>query len=315
MGFRTPTILSCSRNFNNLQLLQKMERFVPKEVVLKKTSCITRPMIFEHTSYRSYLKTTLADRFSRHASYSLRAFSRDLGINSSALSEVLTGKRNISLHKAFEISQKLKLNSKETDYFNLLVQFDQAKTQDLRKDLFEKLKGNRPASHGEIFHLDVDQFKAISEWYHYALLQSLELDQFKANTENLVQKLGLKKWEVEAGLERLERLDLIKKNSNGIWVRTKPRLSMTSPDKNLALQHFHKQMLQKSLESIESQSPQEKFIGSDTMAFDPSLQKEFEEITEDYFKKVAVLSKKSKKRTQVYHLNISFFSLTNGGTK
>jgi uncharacterized protein (TIGR02147 family) len=84
---------------------------------------------------------------------------------------------------------------------------------------------------------------------------------------------------------------------------------------NEALRRFHRQMLGKAVESIDTQTPQEKIIGSETFAISEDVLEEANQLAEEFFQKMAQLRKKSKNPTQVYHLGVQFFNLTNGGKK
>ena len=70
-----------------------------------------------------------------------------------------------------------------------------------------------------------------------------------------------------------------------------------------------KQMIEKALVSLEGQTPQEKFIGSETLPFDPSQLDEVKELADDFFNKLGNLSAKGKTRTEDYHLGMQFVTL------
>ena len=134
-------------------------------------------MIFEHQSYRTFLKSELADRVTANEAYSLRAFSKHLGVTPSMLSDVLRGKRNLSLDMALKISHRLKLEGKEVEYFSTLVQFDTAKTMELKAELQTRLLALN--SKNDPHDLNVDAFKMIADWYHIAILEICTLPRVK----------------------------------------------------------------------------------------------------------------------------------------
>ena len=65
------------------------------------------------TDVQQKLFETLAEVRLRNPSYSMRAFARRLGIGSSALSEILSGKRAMSYKMAARLLEKLDLEESE----------------------------------------------------------------------------------------------------------------------------------------------------------------------------------------------------------
>ncbi|MEK7692130.1 MAG: TIGR02147 family protein, partial [Bdellovibrionota bacterium] len=80
-----------------------------------------RRAVFQHSSYRPYLRSVLADRISRNPAYSLRSMASHLGMAPSSFSEVLKGRTGLSLQAAARIARKLGLSEDESEYFALLV--------------------------------------------------------------------------------------------------------------------------------------------------------------------------------------------------
>ncbi len=74
-------------------------------------------MIFEHSEYRSFLKAELGDRIAKNSRYSLSAFAKQLGMAKSMLSEVLKGKKSLSIEAAGRVAAQLRLPEREGEYF------------------------------------------------------------------------------------------------------------------------------------------------------------------------------------------------------
>jgi len=265
-------------------------------------------MLFQHQNYRHYLRDVLTSRVTSNRAYSLRAFARDIGLAPSTMTEILNGKRNLSAEKAFQVAQNLRLQNEETEYFCLLVQLNGTKKDELKSTLQSRLHVLQPTE--KTHDLSVDQFRLISEWYHYAILEILQLKAFDQSPKNIGRRLGISSIEVEAALERLTRLKLIKADNNGRFSKSKNRVAANGANPNTALRKFNKQMLEKAIESIETQTLKEKFIGSETIPFDPSQLDEAKELAEEFFNKLIKLSARGKNRTEVYNFGVQFFNLT-----
>lgn len=266
-----------------------------------------RRMLLQEQNYRSYLKSTLVEKIERNLGYSLRALARDLGISPSSLSEVMKGKKNFSAATALSIAQKLGLNSLEQEYFLLLVQIESAKSIAVKENLQARAHSLNPSM--TVRDLSVDMFKVIADWYHFAILELTHVAGFSFRAESIAKKLGISTLEAETALDRLLRLELLEKSPKGGYRKTDSHLLSASEVPSGALRKFHQQMLEKAGESLTTQTPKEKIVGSETFALDPKQLLEANRITEEYFQKMVKLSALGKKKS-VYHLGVPFFKLT-----
>ncbi|MFN8846240.1 MAG: TIGR02147 family protein [Bdellovibrionales bacterium] len=240
--------------------------------------------------------------------YSMRAFAKNLNLAPSFISDILNGRKNLSIQSAFKISEGLKLTIKETTYFQLLVRLEAAKTQE------EKLKITRELE--PIFNkkkttdLSLDCFRIIADWHHTAILEMTNLTDFEVTASSVSKYLKVNKLEAQTALDRLERLELIYLDPQNKYQKSQPSLLVQSLNPNEGLRHFHKQMLLKAIDSLSMQNNKEKFIGSETFAFDEKSLAEVSEVFEECFTKVVQIAKRSKKKKHVYHLGIQFFKVT-----
>ncbi|MGE3611172.1 MAG: TIGR02147 family protein [Bacteriovoracaceae bacterium] len=266
-------------------------------------------MIFEHQNYKTFLKTTLAEKIAKNPSYSLRSFAQQLGVSHAALSQVFKGEKNFSFERAMDIATKLNLKDKEREYFCLLVQYEAAKKIEVRSEIRERLNRLRPV--GEVQDLNLDIFKVISDWYHFAILALIRLDK-PLPPEFIADQLGISSIEAEAAIERLDRLNLIEKLGDHRYIRTKNRILAQSDTSNSALNKFNKQMLMKSLESIEEQNSEERITGSETFILSPEKFSEAKRLTYEYLDKFDELSADGRKgeEGEVYHVHVNCFKLT-----
>ena len=152
--------------------------------------------IFDHADYRSYLREQLLMRMKKNPEFSLRAFSRLLGISPSFLSRVLSGQRALTPEQAHPISKALKLSSRESQYLELLTLIERTSDQQAKASLLERRRIAQTQAGAATVSTDlsIDAFRVVSEWYHVALLEMTELNQFDDFTETeIARKLGDRK--------------------------------------------------------------------------------------------------------------------------
>jgi uncharacterized protein (TIGR02147 family) len=269
-------------------------------------------MIYEHENYREFLKTTLAEKCSKNSAYSLRAFATHMKISPSMLSEVIKGKKHLSTDMALKISEGLGLTAKEKDYFYNLVLFETAKNVDLKIILEKKINKMRPKK--AISDLSLEMFRVISDPAHVTILEMASINNLKLDFQLAARAAGISEIEAQVIIDRLERIGLIEKNAQGFYQKAQDDLVVKSQAPNIALRSFHSKMLEKAVACLESQSNDEKFVGSETFAFSAENLVEAEEILEECFSRVLMLAKKSEKKDAIYHLGIQLFNLTKKGT-
>jgi uncharacterized protein (TIGR02147 family) len=270
-------------------------------------------VIYEHTSYRNFLKSVVAERITVNPAYSLRAFARRLGITQPFLTEIIKGRKNFSAEGALKVAKALELDPAQAEYFCLLVQLESAKDPHLKESTSEKLKQLNPRR--EVHDLSVEFFRLIADWYHLVIRNLADTSDFDWNPLSIAKRLGITRIEAEAAIERLLRLELIERDPKRPtrYRKTKDYILAQSAIPNQALRSFHRQMLGKAVESLETQTPQEKIVGSETFAFSPRQLKEANRIIENCFQQMIGLSKSNRSKTEVYHLGIQLFNVTREG--
>lgn len=265
-------------------------------------------MIFEHSDYRTFLRQALAEKSKQQEGYSLRAFAEKLRISNSYLSEVMNGKKALSVDLAFKVALKLNLTDLETQYFCLLVQLTQEEDPVYREEFQKRLNGLNPKR--KTHDLSVDLFKIISEWYHLPILEMTYLPGFRATPEYLTRKLGISKSEAELALKRLFRVELLEKDEKANVKKAHNYILTESSVPNSAFKNYHKQILGKAMESIDEQSPKERMSATDVLAIDSKYLPEVDRLSQEFSAAIMRLAEKSKIKDSVYALSVHFFNLT-----
>src|SRR5437868_10916749 len=67
--------------------------------------------------FRTFLEQELTRRSSANPNYSLRAFARDLGVDSSFLSKLLNGKRSMTARTIYTLAPRLALSEEQIQGF------------------------------------------------------------------------------------------------------------------------------------------------------------------------------------------------------
>lgn len=264
--------------------------------------------INEFDNYRSYLKEVLSKKMVTNPQYSMRAFARQANVAPGFISEVIRGKKNLSYASSMKITESLGLSPKDSEYFQTLVQIELARTPEAKLKLSRKLESLYSKNRSQSISLET--FRALSDWYHIAIIELTEIHGLILNAENVSSLLGISHIEADAAIDRLVRAGLLTKGPKGRLIKSVGNSVLESKEKNEALQNFHRQMLSRASNALRTQDNNEKFVGSETIAVNPKDLPKFNQIFEECFSKALELAEKSKTKSHVYHLGIQFFNLT-----
>jgi len=265
-------------------------------------------MLQEHEDYRKYLKELLAEKIAANPSYSLRSFAKNLGLAPSTLVDLLALRKNLSLDRAHEIASRLNLSNSDREYFLLLVQSQTTKKPELRHHFHSELAKKNP-NHSAL-NLSTDLFRLISDWFHFAILEHSLIHRIEFTAGNIARRLGISKVEAEVAIERLTRLELLVKDTKGHLRKSATRIIAGSAIPEEATKKFWRQTLAKANGAIENPNKNERFLGSDLIAFDSSRLPEVTAEINAFMEKIGRISDACSDPDHVYALNVQFFRVT-----
>lgn len=259
----------------------------------------------EMISYKNILEEELNFRLNDNLSYSLRAFARDIGISPSQLSDIFKSKTGLSVKKARSIAENLSFNDNEIEMFCSLVEIEHGRSP---KKVLEARKRIDKINYESSFKgLSFDSFKLISDWQYFAILSTMELDEYDGSINFISTHLNLELSKTEEYIKRLLKLDLID-IQNGKFIISGEMFTTSHNIKSLALKRFHKQHLNKSLKAIDNVSVELRDITTMTMAIDIKKIPEAKKMITKFRRELSHFLEEGPKN-HVYNLNIQLIPL------
>jgi uncharacterized protein (TIGR02147 family) len=160
-----------------------------------------------------------------------------------------------------------------------------------------------------------DQFEAISEWHHFALINLTRTRDFDPDPKWIGRRLGITAAEASAASERLFRLDLLKKNADGRWEPTEAHFANASDDSNAdlhaaALRRYQKQVLTGALKAVEEMPVEQRDQSSIAMATSPRRFREAIARIAQFRWELCEFLEQEEEKTEVYQLSVSLYPLT-----
>lgn len=253
-------------------------------------------------NFATFLTTELSKRQSTNASYSLRAFARDLNIEPSLLSKILRKKIPITLKMLERLAPVAGLQEPD-----LKIYRDHVKSSESLKS-FDHLKDKK---------IRYDEFKIIHDWYHVTLVELTLLSDFEASKTWIAHKLGINESEAELALEHLLNAGFVERAEDGHFKKSdkvNPNYKISANDKpaNIkALRHMLHQYSDKAIVGVNQIPRTDRTHTARTVAIDSKLLDEAKEHISTFTQTLMdELEKKSSTKNHIYELMVSFFPLT-----
>lgn len=261
-----------------------------------------------HQKVSDFLLGELDRRRRRNQSYSLRAFARDLELSVSHLSEVISGERGLSGKSAAKIADKLKLRPAEQSYWFDLVLVETARNIQTRELAKERLKSTRNLQ--SLKKIKTEQFQVISEWYHLALLELINLKDFQPRIDWIAEKLSITEKQADAAITRLQSVGLLKVKGDK-WEGNDSIAEIFSEVPSRAIRSFHKKIIENSIYALQHGSMEDREIQSMLVAIPKNHVTEFrndmKKFLVDFWEKI-----KDEPKDSVYALSIQLCPVTKG---
>lgn len=251
-------------------------------------------------NYRMWLVKELANRARRNPAYSLRSFSKSLGISAPSLSQIISGKRTLSRGAALKIIERCAMSPEQAQAFL---------ASSLGEGWGEALKKIDPLFSGPEFEeLELESFRVISDWYHYAILSLGELPDNRASAEWIAGELEISSKQASAAFQRLLKLGVIARRGKGFY-QCRPQLAVPTQGFTTAIRKYHQQNLHKAEEALSGSDAPLELFSAITMAVDESQLPKARELIRQFRRRICRLMEAGQGE-RVYTLAVQLFPIS-----
>jgi uncharacterized protein (TIGR02147 family) len=270
--------------------------------------------IFTYANYRDYLHDFYLEQKSSKPSFSYRHIAAIAGINSSGFYPlVIQGKRNLTGTTIKKTCVALELNPQESEFFRVLVLFNQAKTLRKKNGFFTTLVKLRNEKNIEI--VTEQQYDIFSQWYHGAVRELAVCRDFKNDFRKLGRMLipAITEKQARESVELLLRLGFLKKaDGRYAYAQSSPIITTGQDIKAHQVINYQVQMLKLAIESFNRFGPNDRlFTSSTTLRVSKATYEMLKQKNRDHRRELLKIAEADKNADQVYQLNINMFPLSN----
>jgi uncharacterized protein (TIGR02147 family) len=252
--------------------------------------------------FRVYLEKELARRKNTNPAYSLSAFARFLGVETSRLSKYLREERPIGTQFIERAAERLKLSKKDIDIFRSIAE--------ARLTVPSYL--DTAAEFSRYKKLSPDISASIEDWRHYAILELMKVEGFENNSKWIAKSLGISEKDADKYIERLQDVGLLTVLANGSWKDVSEGSSTDIANDfevTHAQQRAQKTLLKQAVQAIDLFDCDERHQASMMMAADSSRIAGAKKMANKFLVDLCQFLESGERKDAVYQLSISLFPL------
>jgi uncharacterized protein (TIGR02147 family) len=229
------------------------------EVIIMKVMKTALPKVTDYLDYRSFLKDFFLKQKEIHPGFSVRSFARHPSLmltSSGFMTQLLQGKRNLSQQLRLKFVQALHLDSRESEYFDFLVQFNQAKSLEEKNYFFAHLSRQR-GSRARLLLENQNSF--FSQWYNTVIWNYFGLPGARRHAPQISKQLvgGVSPEQVEQAMSLLQEMGLITKTANGFSV-TDRHLVTPKVFSGQVAKAYHKEFMRLGADALDTLPPEQR---------------------------------------------------------
>jgi uncharacterized protein (TIGR02147 family) len=235
----------------------------------------SRPFIYDFLDYRLFLRAWLDFRRECNDKLNLKLLADKSEVSIGYLSEVLTGKKNLSKQAFDKIKPHLGLDSSEASFLFQLSVFQDSESADEKSFAYRKM--SKFAGYKNKYKSDVNYHEYLRKWLHVAIREMTSLPDFQTDPVWIQSKLKFKPsiLEIKDAIRFLISSNMIKLNMDGKIVASDGYLHCDSTVQRVALAQAHKEFMDLAVKSIYVTERDNRLMNFYTMSFPKD---QFEEI-------------------------------------
>jgi uncharacterized protein (TIGR02147 family) len=266
--------------------------------------------VFNYSDYRQFLSDAYAERHSKDRRFSYRYIAQKAGFASAGFfTNVLKGKKDISLTLAMRLADVFGLSPRQRQYFEQLVQFNKSHNEIEKQEHLKRLRALRGRAAKSLVASQSDFY---SKWQYTAIREALALKPFKGDYKALGETLNppLSPTEARTAVELLLELGLLRKIAGGSVERCDPNLTSSDEIASSVLVDLQLQMMGLAKQALEQLPKNQRNFSTLTLSISPSTYASIIEELRSFRKRILTMAAESQDPDRVIQMNFQVFPLT-----
>ncbi len=264
--------------------------------------------IKSYLDYQQYLRDFYQDMKKAKPFFSYRYFGNHIGLDAGFLVKVLQGKMHLALKSVPRITEHLRFNEKEAEYFEVLVRYGRATANSEIKFYFEKLLSLKDM---DVNAVAAGQYEFYQKWYYSAIRELIGFFEVSDNFPALASQLNppISTKEAKHAIALLEKLELIYKDESGRYRQASRFITTDEKWKSAAVHSFQQETIRLAGEALDRHPKEVRDISTLTLSVS---YRDFDEIREriNDFRRSLLQMTNENKADCVYQINVQAIPLS-----
>ena len=208
-------------------------------------------LIYTYSDYKVLLRDIMEARCSNGHKITYGEIGRRVGFTSKGfMTQIIYGKSKIPAKKIRAFGEAMGFKRKEREYFEILVRYNQAKTNKQKNVLFRYLTKRFKT---KIRHAGPDKYAFYSTWYYSAVLSLLSYYPFSGDYKKLAAELvpAITPGQARKAIGLLEKLSLIRKFDDGYYEVTDGPATAGGAVDDFAVVNYQKSIMDLAKDSLD----------------------------------------------------------------
>ncbi|SHM99323.1 TIGR02147 family protein [Fibrobacter sp. UWR3] len=266
--------------------------------------------LFDYDDFRKFMQDYFEEQKKMRSVFSHRFFAAKAGFSSSSYClNVIRGRFNLTPKSIEKISKAMDFEPLQKEYFEALVQYNQAQQVDERDQAWKQILQIRKQI--EFTHITTREQAYFSKWY-YPVIRELAADtQWHGDYRVLARSLTpqITTEEARDAVKNLLEWGLLRKLDDGRYVQTSQMLDAAEIPP-IALRQIRREYIQHAIGAVESMPKDERFAAFTTLAMSESSYNYAVEVLEEARKKIIARASNDTNVERVYEMMLVAFPMS-----
>jgi uncharacterized protein (TIGR02147 family) len=266
--------------------------------------------LFDYDDFRKFMQDYFEEQKKMRSVFSHRFFAAKAGFSSSSYClNVIRGRFNLTPKSIEKISKAMDFEPLQKEYFEALVQYNQAQQVDERDQAWKQILQIRKQI--EFTHITTREQAYFSKWY-YPVIRELAADsQWHGDYRVLARSLTpqITTEEARDAVKNLLEWGLLRKLDDGRYVQTSQMLDAAEIPP-IALRQIRREYIQHAIGAVESMPKDERFAAFTTLAMSESSYNYAADVLEEARKKIIARASNDTNVERVYEMMLVAFPMS-----
>ena len=266
--------------------------------------------LFDYDDFRKFMQDYFEEQKKMRSVFSHRFFAAKAGFSSSSYClNVIRGRFNLTPKSIEKISKAMDFEPLQKEYFEALVQYNQAQQVDERDQAWKQILQIRKQI--EFTHITTREQAYFSKWY-YPVIRELAADtqwhgDYRVLARSLTPQIATE--EARDAVKNLLEWGLLRKLDDGRYVQTSQMLDAAEIPP-IALRQIRREYIQHAIGAVESMPKDERFAAFTTLAMSESSYNYAVDVLEEARKKIIARASNDTNVERVYEMMLVAFPMS-----